>query len=277
MAATPGTDRSNTARARDLYLAAAVLPLVPAAGSIVAAIGPGAWSSLTTSLVRAVTRDALLYSAVCVVVAAPIAGVAVTAARRRGAERGGAAGSAVDDARQLAIATVVLCAVSAALTVARLGGGAETLSFVATSHAVLAAATLALAALGALLGTLLRDALDAAAIALVIAMTAAYGVLVAGAPVGELPAPVLTAALLASPVMAVASAAHVDLVRSDIWYQISPLAHVQVDYPTWGAVCGSYLLAGCTAFLAMARHRNGRRGAHAMQQSRGAGSYPPGL
>jgi hypothetical protein len=277
MAGRPGPDRSETPRARNLYLAAALLPLVPALGSIVAAIGPGAWSSITTSLVRAGTPDALLYSAVCVVVVAPVAGVAVTAARRKAAERGSPSGSAVDDARQLAIATAILCAISAALTVLRLGGGAETLSFVATSHAVLAAATLALAALGALLGTLLRDPLDAAAIALVIAMTAAYGVLVAGAPVGELPAPLLTAALLASPVMAVASAAHVDLVRADIWYQISPLAHVQVEYPTWGAACASYLLAGCTAFLAMTRHRNGRRGAHAIEQSLGAGPHPPGL
>jgi hypothetical protein len=65
-------------------------------------------------------------------------------------------------------------------------------------------------------------------------------------------APALKAALLASPVMSIATAAQVDLVRSDIWYQISPLAHVQVEYPTWGAVCLTYLAAGCTALLGMA-------------------------
>ena len=153
-------------------------------------------------------------------------------------------------AKHLVIATAIFCAASAALTVARLGPGAEALRFVASSHAVLATATLALAAFGALLGTLLRDPLDAAAIGVGIAVTAAYGVLVAGAPVGQMSPQVLKAALLASPVMTVATAAQVDLVRSDIWYQISPLAHVRLEYPAWSTVCGAYLLAGCAAFFA---------------------------
>jgi hypothetical protein len=243
-----GPDRSGTTGDRNLYLLSALLPLVPATISVVAAIELGGWSGITASLVRAVTPDALLYSAVCVVVAAPIAGVGVRSARR------------------LAVATAVFCAVSAGLTVARLGASAEAVRFAASSHAVLASATLALAGLGALLGTLLRDALDAAALAVGIAAIAAYGVLVAGGPVGELPGPVLTAALLASPVMSVASAAHVDLVRSDIWYQISPLAHIQVEYPSWGTICAAYLLAGCTAFLAVTRHRTGRRRVPVLKQ-----------
>jgi hypothetical protein len=163
------------------------------------------------------------------------------------------------DVLRLVAATGIFCAVSAVLTLARLGPSVDTLSFVATSHLVLASVTLALAAFGALLGTFFRDPLDAAAVALCLAATAAYGVLVAGAPVGMMPGPVLKAALLASPVMSIASAAHLDLVRSDIWYQVSPLAHVQVDYPSWGAVCLSYLAVGCTALLGMAwRSGHGR-------------------
>ena len=223
-----------------LYLAAALLPLLPGVASIVAALGDSGWAGVTASLVRSVTPDALLYSGACVVVAAPIAGVAVASGHE-------APRTAV---RRLAIGTLIFCAVSAVLTAARLGGGAGTFTFIATSHAVLASATLALAALGALLGTWLRDPLDAAAVSVGLAVAAAYGVLVAGAPVAQMSAPLLKAALLASPVMTVATAAHVDLVRTDIWYQISPLAHVQLEYPAWSTVCGWYLLAGCAGFFA---------------------------
>jgi hypothetical protein len=148
--------------------------------------------------------------------------------------------------------------VSAALTAARVGLDAGALAVVLSSHAVLACVTLALAALGAVLGTLFGDPLDAAAVAVGAALAAGYGVLVAGAPAGQLPAPLLEAALLASPVMTVATAAHVDLVRSDIWYQISPLAHMRLEYPAWTTVCGSYLLAGCVGFAAIVWHRAGR-------------------
>jgi len=244
------TGRFPPTRARDLYFAAAALPVVPAAASIVAALEPSEWSELSGALVRGLTADALLYSAACVVIAAPLAGVAVASRRREGPA--GAASSTAHDVSRLAVATVVFCGVSAILTAARLGFSAETLGFVWRSHAVLASVTLALGALGALFGRLCREPLDAAAASLVLSVTAAYGVLVAGAPVGGIPPAVLKMVMLASPVMTIASAAHVDLVRSDIWYQISPLAHVQVEYPTWGAVCGAYLLVGCVGFLGMA-------------------------
>jgi hypothetical protein len=223
-----------------VYVAAGLLPIVPGVVSIAAAVEPGAWAAVTPALVRGVTPDALLYTAVCVVIAAPLAGVAVTSTRR------------------LLTATAVFCAISAALTLARLGLDADAMRFVATSHAVLASATVVLAALGAWLGSVFREPLDAAAIALTIAVTAAYGVLVAGAPVGELSPAMLKAALLASPVMSVATAAHVDLVRTDIWYQISPLAHVHLEYPAWTTVCGSYLAAGGAGFLATMWCRTGR-------------------
>jgi len=265
MATTPRRKRPAATRTRDLYLASALLPLAPAAASIVAAIEPGGWTGITASLVRGLTPDALLYSAACVVVAAPLAGVAVTASRRTAQSHGTPHLAAGPDVRRLVAATGIFGAVSAVLTLGRLGPSIDTLSFVATSHLVLASVTLALAALGPLLGTLFRDPLDAAAVALCLTATAAYGVLVAGAPVGMMPAPVLKAALLASPIMSIASAAHVDLVRSDIWYQISPLAHVQVEYPSWGTACLSYLAVGCTALLGMA-WRNGHGRVRALEQ-----------
>ncbi|HEV8398031.1 MAG TPA: hypothetical protein VGQ37_27335 [Vicinamibacterales bacterium] len=234
MSGTAGMDRPDITRARDLYVTAALLPVVPALASVIAALEPGHWTGVSLALIRNVTPDALHYSAVCAVVAAPLAGVAVGSWRR------------------LAIATALFCGVSAALTLARLGVSADSLQFTATSHAVLACATLALAALGALLARAFRNPLDAAALAVGIALTAAYGVLVAGAPVGGLSTGVLKAALLASPVITVATAAHLDLVRTDIWYQVSPLAHVQLEYPAWTAACGWYLAAGCVGFVATA-------------------------
>ena len=224
-----------------LYLAAALLPAVPAFASVMAAVGLQDWTSLNMALVRGTTPDALLYSAACVVVVAPLAGVAVTSRRR------------------LVHAAAIFCATSAALTVARLGVSAEAVRFAATSHAVLASATLALAALGALLASVFRNPLDAGAVALGVALTAAYGVLVAGAAVGELSTTWLTTALLASPIMTVATAAQVDLVRTDIWYQVSPLAHIRLEYPALGAVCGAYLLAGGAGFAAAAMRANGAR------------------
>jgi hypothetical protein len=122
---------------------------------------------------------------------------------------------------------------------------------------VLASATVALAALGAALATMFRNPLDAGALALGVALTAAFGVLVAGAPVGSLSTAWLETALLASPVMTVATAAQVDLVRTEIWYQVSPLAHVRLEYPALSTVCGAYLLAGGVGFAAAAMRTNG--------------------
>jgi hypothetical protein len=122
------TGRFRPTRDRDLYLASAMLPVVPAAASIVAALQASEWTSLSGALVRGLTADALLYSAACVVIAAPLAGVAVASGRR---ERPAAApSSTAHDVSRLAVATVVFCGISAILTAARLGFSAETLGFV---------------------------------------------------------------------------------------------------------------------------------------------------
>lgn len=252
----PGGARAATGR--DLCFAAALLPVVPAAVSIAAILEPWSWSELSVGLVRALTPDALLYSAVCLVIASPLAGVLVGPSRRDAVSRHGS--PIAHAVLPLLAATLAFGLVSAALTFARLGLSLETATFVATSHAVLASVALALGALGAACRGFFRDQLDAAASSLVIATVAGGGIFVAGAPVGEIPATLRNAALLASPLMTMASAAHVDLVRTDILYQISPLAHVQVDYPSWAALCGWYLSAGFVGFLGLAwSNRIGRR------------------
>ena len=89
---------------------------------------------------------------------------------------------------------------------------------------------LALAAWGALCGVF-SDPLDAAAFSLIVVLVAAGGLLVAGASVADLPRRLVALALTASPLVVIASAANIDIVRMDLLYQISPLAHMQVDYP----------------------------------------------
>jgi len=72
--------------------------------------------------------------------------------------------------------------------------------------------------------------------------------------VAQAPRPVIEWALTASPLVALASVAHIDLVRTDTLYQVSPLAHLQVDLPTWPVVCGLYLAVTATCFVELAWH-----------------------
>jgi len=65
------------------------------------------------------------------------------------------------------------------------------------------------------------------------AVVAALGVFAAGPLATDLPTGVVNAALLASPIVSAASAADIDLLRTDVLYRISPLAHGRFDYPSW--------------------------------------------
>jgi hypothetical protein len=98
-----------------------------------------------------------------------------------------------------------------------------------------------------------RDTLDAAAVSLVVTVLAAGGVLVGGTAIADAPQRALEAGLLASPFVAAATAAQIDVVRLETFYQISPLAHMHVDYPSWQAACGWYLAVGCVFFVGVTR------------------------
>ena len=90
-----------------------------------------------------------------------------------------------------------------------------------------------------------------AAFSLVITLTAAGGLLVSGAVVADLPRPMIALGLVASPLVVIASAAQIDIVRMDLLYQISPLAHVQIDYPVWHRASAWYLALALTCFLTL--------------------------
>ena len=123
---------------------------------------------------------------------------------------------------------------------------------IAASHAALAAVLLAVAALGCCCGARFSDPLDAVAMVLGIAVIAALGVPGAGPLLEVLPRRALGLALLANPIVAVASAAGIDLFRTPVLYQLSPIAHTQVDYPTAFTACVSYGAAALTLFTGTA-------------------------
>ena len=145
-------------------------------------------------------------------------------------------------------ATFVLA--SAAMLVAVWGAStAEAVTFVATSHVTLFAVALALAGLGALLAAMLSDALDALACSLGIALIASGGLLVAGNAVTSVPRPLLETMFASSPLVAIATASQVDVVRLSVPYQMSGLAHLQLAYPTWDALSVGYMGFAALCFV----------------------------
>ena len=77
--------------------------------------------------------------------------------------------------------------------------------------------------------------------------------LLAGPLIDALPARIVDAALLASPLVSVAAAANIDLFRTELLYQLSPLASLGFGYPSWVTACLVYLVAGTIGFSGMAR------------------------
>ena len=71
----------------------------------------------------------------------------------------------------------------------------------------------------------------------------------------------MNAALLANPIVAVASAANIDLLRFEFLYQVSPIVHRTFDYPTWylAVACFSAAALLATAGAAHARRLEGVR------------------
>lgn len=231
----PLLDRAMTPSTR-LLLLAALAPLAAGAAAVVVNVEPGSWMAMPLALRRALSRDALLYTAGAVVLAAPLAGVAAATVRRLDASR--VAGATAI----LAAAAAVFATASAAVSIFVFGQtDADALRLVATSHATMFAVAFALAAFGALCGALLRDPLDAAACSLIIVLIAAGGLLVTGVSMSDVPSSLIDVAVTASPLVAMAASSHIDIARMAVPYQMSPLAHLQVDYPTWYAACAWYL------------------------------------
>jgi hypothetical protein len=234
-----------------LWVAAAGLPAIAHGASLFVNVEPGAWFSIPAPLRWALAADALLYVAGCVLVAAPVAGVAVSAHRKAAAAAPRAMADGVRIAWPLLIAVLLFAASSSLFAFGWRFGHEDATAFVGRSHTTLIAVALALAAWGALCGAWFSDPLDAAAFSLVIALAAAGGLLVSGAAVADLPRPMIALGLIASPLVVIASAAQIDIVRMDLLYQISPLAHVQIDYPVWHRASAWYLSLAFVCFFTL--------------------------
>jgi len=167
-----------------------------------------------------------IFEAAVLVVAAPLCGVALAVRRLRGAA----------PAAALFVAALT---VSALWTLSVLGWSAAG-GRVLVSYATVGTVGFALAALGAWFGSIWSDPLDAAALSVGSALVAAFGIFAAGPLAANLPTAVVNAALMASPIVSAASAADVDLLRTDLLYRISPLAHGRFDYPPWFAPLAAY-------------------------------------
>jgi hypothetical protein len=177
----------------------------------------------------------VMAEAIAIVLLAPAASIVVAARRRHGSWAA---------LRPVLLAVAVLVIVSAAMAVAsRTTTSSEEWRSIAVTHVTLAAVALAVASIGALCSRVFADVLDAAAASGVIALTFTFALLLAGEIVARIPAVLLDAGLTASPLVAVASAANIDVLRDDTWYRLSPIAHRVFNYPVWYQAAGSYAIA----------------------------------
>lgn len=238
------------------WLPVAGLPVLTGAALLWLDASPGHWVGLTRAALWRVAADALLINASVLVIAAPMLGV-LAGSRLMASSVAGPRSAAWTIARRLGVPVGVFVGGSAAVTVAGFGTTSSALSLVGTSHATLAAAALALAAMGALCGRRFRDPLDAVACSAFAAGLVSFGVLLAGPLVQHLPDAVINVALLASPLVATAAGAQIDILRTETFYQLSPIAHRRFDYPAWHVAAATYLIVTMLCFVAL--HRDSRR------------------
>ena len=182
---------------------------------------------------------ALLWETAAVVVIAPLAGVALAGHGFRALRRA-----------SILFALVGTVSISSAVLIARVPWPTAM-----ATHLTLGAAAIALAVLGAWCGSMFRDSLDAAACSVTVALIATCGLFFLGSLGADLPTPVVNAALLANPIVAVASAANIDLLRFEFLYQISPIAHRRFDYPAWHLAVACFALVSLMAAAGVARAR----------------------
>lgn len=252
MATPRGTGRVEGRRRRKslgVIAAAAAIPLLSHAAALFMNIGADGWFNMSPAVRWSLAADAMLYTAGSTIVAGPVIGVAAILASRFNRDHTGPNHDGVRAASVIGMSALLFAIVSAVLSMAWRAGQPGVAAIVLQSHVTMAAVVCALMAWGALCGTWFREPLDAAACSVAFAVSAAAGLLVAGAVVADMPSSVLGWGLIASPLVVVASAAHIDIARTDLLYQISPLAHIQFDYPTWGRASALYLAVAFVCFV----------------------------
>jgi hypothetical protein len=239
---------------RGVLLAAMFLPVCATAAALLAAAGGATWLSMPAAMRVAFSQDAILYIAGAALLGAPIAGVSVT--RHLHQRRMPPVPTSLHALWILGTTAALYVAVSAVLmlTIFGLGktAGAER-DLLATSHATLFAVGFALTGLGALSAVLFPDQLDAMAFSVLLVIVLTGALLVTGTVFADMPRGVINAAVVSSPLLTIASAAHIDVARMTVPYQMSPLAHVQVHYLAWYSASALYSVFGLLCFVIVSR------------------------
>lgn len=229
----------------------AILPLIATVAAVVTILDPPDWLSPSPAW-SGLAPVALLYSTGLLIAAAPLLGVAFAG---RGLQAGARSWPA---ARRI----VAMLSVGAGAFAGSAAVWTTALDFLAgegvstpllTGHLVQGAVFLAVALGSAMLACRLANPLDAAGWSVALTWLASFGMLGAGTMVERLPRPLADWALGAGPLMAVATAGQIDVLRFDVVYQISPLAHVQVLLPSWPMVVAAYLLVSAACAIGLVR------------------------
>jgi len=249
--------RSRLATASQ-WLSALIIPLASGAAALAADGHVGGLDVWSAAARGQFAFRMFLIEVAFIVIAAPVAGVLAAkprqspdaslplATRELGLLRG-----AWQLARPLIAGATMLAATSAVMVLVL--APAIDPATLAISHAVLWAAALLLAALGAMCAAVCAESLDAAACALGVALFVGLGLFATGPVLSVFPRRVLDVALAANPIVASASAANVDIFRTEPFYRLSPLAHIQIDYPTPGTAFVWYALIAAVLFVGSAR------------------------
>lgn len=164
---------------------------------------------------------ALIAEAVALVVIAPIAGIIVR--------------------RLWLLFAILFAAAGGSLAVHLVVGDSPSADSTVIAHAAMICAALALAGIGRLAAAWLSDPLDAVGASAAVAAVSAFGLFALGDLALRLPTSIVNAALAASPVVTITSAGSIDILRSELLYQLSPVAHREFAYPTWWTAAALHL------------------------------------
>jgi hypothetical protein len=160
----------------------------------------------------------------------------------------------------------VTALVGASLIIALLAGTAMDTAALLRFHAVLWAAAMTMAALGAVCASACREPLDGAACAVGVAVLATAGVFVAGPALDNSSGHWLDVLLLANPLVASAATADIDVFRMHPFYQLSSIAHRQFDYPAAAAALATYAVTAAVLLLIAARQTSVRGSALSVER-----------
>lgn len=115
-------------------------------------------------------------------------------------------------------------------------------------HVALIISVATLAQAGKLIRLFVADRLSGGLIALAASTLVVLGIFVVGPLAGRLSASATAVALFANPLVAITSAAGIDLLHLDAIYRTSPLAHRGVALPAWTSASAVYAVVGLAAY-----------------------------